>query len=177
MKKVALFILLLIGFSGYSQVKWMSLKDAVELQKNNPKKILISFYSEKCSSCNSMERITFSHPVIAELINKYYYPVKFNAESRETFNFTGRKFSNTDYSKDPKKTAFNDFTKYMNVTSAPSIVFLDEALKPITKLQGVLSAKELEPYLPFIGGNELKKITSRQQWENYQRKFRSSIKD
>ena len=68
------------------------------------------------------------------------------------------------------------FTKYMNVNAVPSIIFLDEQSMPITILQGALTAKELEPYLPFFANDEYKKIQTREKWENYQKKFKSSIK-
>ena len=65
----------------------------------------------------------------------------------------------------------------MNVNAIPSIVFLDEKSNPITILQGALTAKELEPYIPFIANDEYKKIDTREKWENYQKKFKSNIKD
>ena len=65
----------------------------------------------------------------------------------------------------------------MNVTTIPTTVFLDEQSMPITILQGNLTAKELEPYIPFIANDDYKKINTREQWENYQKKFRSTIKD
>ena len=65
----------------------------------------------------------------------------------------------------------------MNVNSSPSLVFLDENGKTITNLMGGFSAAELEPYLTMIGNNEYKDIKTREQWENYQKKFKSKIKE
>ena len=65
----------------------------------------------------------------------------------------------------------------MNVTTIPTTVFLDEQSMPITILQGALTAKEMEPYIPFIAEDQYKKINTREQWENYQKKFKSTIKD
>ena len=48
---------------------------------------------------------------------------------------------------------------------------------PITNINGFLSAKELDPYLKIISSNEYKKFKSRAEWENYQRKMKSTIKD
>ena len=59
--------------------------------------------------------------------------------------------------------------------AVPSTVFLDENGGPITNMQGELSAKELEPYLELISKNLFKKIRTRQQWEDYQKKFKSRI--
>ena len=42
---------------------------------------------------------------------------------------------------------------------------------------GKFSAKELEPYLSMIANNQYKSIKTREQWENYQKKFKSKIKE
>lgn len=177
MKKFTILFSLFITFLASSQVKWMTLEQAIEAQKTVPKKILINFYTDWCAPCKVMEKNTYNQPVIAAYLNENYYPVKFNAESNDSVTVFGRAFTNSELEAGKKKNAMHDFTKYMNVNAVPSVVFLDEAGNPITILQGALSAKELEPYIPFIANNEFKKISTREQWENYQKKFKSSIKD
>ena len=177
MKKFTLLFSLFITFFAYSQVKWMTLEEALTAQQTVPKKILINFYTDWCAPCKVMEKNTYNQPVIAAYLNENYYPVKFNAEANETVTILGRTFTNSDRENGKKKNAMHDFTKYMNVTAVPSAVFLDEVGNPITILQGALNSKELEPYIPFIANNEFKKISTREQWENYQKKFKSSIKD
>lgn len=71
----------------------------------------------------------------------------------------------------------HELTQYMNVNAVPSIVFLDEQSNPITMLQGALTAQELEPYIYFFANDEHLKIKTREEWENYQKKFKSKIKD
>ncbi|NJK95139.1 MAG: DUF255 domain-containing protein [Bacteroidales bacterium] len=70
-----------------AKVKWYTIEQVVELQKKEPKKILIDVYTDWCGWCKKMDAETFDHPIIAEYINKYYYPVKFNAESKEPVDF------------------------------------------------------------------------------------------
>ena len=177
MKKIILLLSIFITFLASSQVKWMTLGEAMNAQKLIPKKILVNFYTDSCTTCKTMDKGTYSQPAIASYINDNYYPVKFNAEGSEDLEVFNRTFTNSDFAEGKKKNSMHDFTKYMNVNAIPSAVFLDEAGNPITILQGALSAKELEPYITFIGNDDLKKVTTRADWENYQKKFKSTIKD
>lgn len=177
MKKFLALSLFFISVLNFAQVKWMTLEEALKAQETQPKKILIEFFANWCGPCKTMEKNTFGHPVISALINENYYPVKFNAEGNDAFTIFGRSFSNPGFVEGKYKNSIHDFTKFMNVNAIPSLVFLDEQSMPITVLQGALTARELEPYLPFISKDEYKKISTRKEWENYQSKFRSSIKD
>ena len=177
MKKIALiFTLLLFGFAN-AQVKWMTIEQALKAQETKPKKILIDFYADWCGPCKIMEKNTYNHPIIAEYLNENYYAVKFDAEGKESISIYGKTFSNPNWKQSGKRNALHDFTKFMNVNAVPSIVFLDEQSMPITILQGAFTAKELEPYIPFFANDEYKKIQNREQWESYQKKFKSKIKD
>lgn len=175
-KTFVLLFILIISFSS-AQISWMNLQQATEAQKTNPKKILINFYADWCNQCKSMDKNTFNNPVIEQIINENFYPVKFNSEGNETVSFMGRTFTNQNLNVGKKKNSLHDFTKFMNVNAVPAVIFLDVNNQPITMLQGALTAKELEPYLILISNEEYKKIDNREKWQNYLQKFKSKIKD
>ena len=174
MKKNIVILFLLFTSMFFSQIKWMNIEEALTAQAKNPKKMIINFYSESSTSCKKMEKETYNHSVISNYLNENFYPVKFNAEATETINFLGRTFGNNNST---ENNSLNEFSKFMNISTVPSTVFIDEGNKIITVLQGNLTAKELEPYLLFIGNNDYKKIENSSKWENYQKKFKSKIKD
>lgn len=176
MKTVLSFLFFFVFMLSDAQINWMSINQAIEEQKKNPKKIIIDFYTENNDASQLMERQTFSHPYLMKFINDKFYAVKFNVLGNTEVNFYGRIFKNSDADTSDKE-SFHQFAKFLNINSSPSLVFLDEKGKTITNLLGSFSARELEPYLSMIGNDDYKDIKTREQWENYQRKFKSKIKE
>ena len=72
-----------------AKVKWISIEEAEKLNKQEPRKIMVDVYTDWCGWCKKMDKETFSHPVIAEYINKNYYAVKLDAEGKDEITFSG----------------------------------------------------------------------------------------
>mgnify|MGYP005703647067 FL=1 len=81
-------ILFLFQFNeAYSQkIKWLKFEEAIEMQKNNPKKIIMDLYTNWCGPCKVMDKKTFGNRHVAKYINEFYYAVKFNAEGDEVLS-------------------------------------------------------------------------------------------
>lgn len=133
-------------------VKWLSFKEAQELNKQAPKPFLVDIYTNWCGWCKVMMRTTYSNPNIAGYINTYFYPVKFNAETKDTIEFDGQKFVSTDpaYPKSPHQLAI----KFLgNNLAYPSTVFISSDLKTSFLSQGYLKEQDIEPFLVFMVEN------------------------
>ena len=75
-----------------SLVKWMSLEEAMEKVKITPRPIIMDFYTDWCGWCKTMMKTTYANPDLAQYINNNFYPVKFNAERKDTFEYLGEKY-------------------------------------------------------------------------------------
>lgn len=64
------------------ELRWLTLQQAEENGKSEPRVIIMDIYTDWCYWCKVMERNTYSNPVVAAYVDGKFYPVKFNAESR-----------------------------------------------------------------------------------------------
>jgi thioredoxin-related protein len=57
------------------------------LNEKNPKKIFIDFYTSWCGWCKVMDKNTFEDSIVATLMIKDFYCVKFDAERKIQYFF------------------------------------------------------------------------------------------
>ncbi|MFO8234358.1 MAG: DUF255 domain-containing protein [Bacteroidales bacterium] len=168
----ALFIvfLLALSFNTFTQeVQWNSFEEAVEKNKNNPKKILIDVYTDWCGWCDKMEENTFNHPEIAKYINKHFYPVRFDAESSEEVTFRGKTFKKEgDKKRSPHQLAVALLQGKM---SYPSVAYLNEDNQLITAVPGYYEAKDMEVLLKFF----VEEAYKDQKFDDFQDGYQHSL--
>jgi len=177
MRKIILLFSIFSILVAKAQVNWMSIEEVNLAMEKEPKKILVDFYTHWCGPCKMMENRTYSNEIIAEYINRNYYPVKFNAEGNEKIQFNGRDFSNPYYVKTNRKGVQHEFPMYYGINAYPSAVFIDSDYSLITSIVGFLSPREFEPYLNLFATEKYKDIKSREDWDKFQSEFKSRIKN
>lgn len=77
------------------EISWISFEELDRKLDQDQKKVLIYFYTDWCTYCRKMEKEVFTNPELVDLINEQYFPVKFDAESKEEVLFDGASFRNT----------------------------------------------------------------------------------
>ncbi len=151
------------------KIQWVSFDQAVELSKKEPRKILIDIYTDWCGWCKKMDAATYSHPKIVEYINKHFYAVKYNAESKDTIRFNNHVFT---YKKDYRCNEFA-FSLLSGKMSYPSTVWLAEDFTMLSPVGGYLQPSLMEKILTYYGENHHNKTA----WAEYEKQFVGEIKE
>ena len=157
---IALVLLLSVVFVPFSmsqkksKIKWYSFEEAIALNDENPKKVFVDIYTDWCGWCTKMDNTTFSNPVIAAYMNKNYYAVKLDAETKDTIVFKSKEYLNDQTGRRPPHQLA--IALLQGKMSYPSYAFLDENNDLITVVKGYIKVHEFEPMLHFLSKDAYK---------------------
>ncbi|MBQ0015830.1 MAG: DUF255 domain-containing protein [Bacteroidales bacterium] len=173
---VALFTLLLSSAPIWSQTaksaNWRGIESASKISENT-KLYLIDFYTSWCGWCKRMDSDVFTNPTIVKLLDKYYIPVKFNAEGQSQFSWNGVKYSGAAVPPGGRP-SLHSFTKAMlgKQLGFPSFAICNTDQSTLTILQGYQPADELIIILWYFASGDYHKYS----YEKYQSIFDKDIK-
>lgn len=146
--------------------KWYSFEEAMELSKKSQKKVFIDVFTDWCGWCKKMDASTFADSIIRAYMAEHYYPVKLNAERKDTVFFNGSYYVNPSPAT-PRSTHQLAAALLQGRMSYPSFVILNEKFEILNTVIGYKSAKDLEPILHFFGENAYGKTTFAKYLETF----------
>jgi uncharacterized protein YyaL (SSP411 family) len=157
--------------SANSSVKWYTIQEAEKLFKQTPRPIFIDTYTDWCGWCKKMDKETFTNSVISDILNNKFYPVKFDAEGKESINFLGQTFINDGKSGNAHQLAV---ALLQGRLSYPTVVFLTQKNSEVavSPVPGFKVAKEMEVLLNFFAD----KTYESNNWEDFQKNFTGKVK-
>ena len=149
-----------------SAIKWYTIEEAEKLFNKSPRPIFIDTYTDWCGWCKKMDSETFTDPVIADLLNKKFYPVKFNAEGKENVTFLGQTFINDGKAGRAHQLAL---ALLQGQLSYPTVVFMTKENEKfaVSPVPGFRAAKEMEVLLSFFADDAYKTG----KWDEFQKSF------
>ena len=158
------------------KVNWVSFEEALELQKTNPKNIMMDVYTDWCGPCKMMDKNTFENPLIAKFLNDNFYSVKFNAEGTERVSYNGKVYGNPNYKSGRIRNSSHDFSRYLGINSYPTIVFFDKDSKPIAPIRGYQGPTQIEVYLNLFLGDKYLSVTNQEEFRDFLSNMNSMFK-
>lgn len=169
------FILIPVSFTQAQQVKWMSIEDAYKASQSKiKKKVFVDVYTNWCGWCVRMDQTTFQDSIVAKILNKYYYPVKLNAESANDIIIGNTTYKNP--APGQKRSTHQLAATLLNGRmSYPSFVVLNEDFSALTILPGYREAREFEKILWYFCSNDYSKYTYEKYGEIYEKEIRPEM--
>ncbi|WP_299096553.1 thioredoxin family protein [Winogradskyella sp.] len=161
------------------EINWMTLEEAIKLQEKAPKKIIMDVYTNWCGPCKMLDKNTFHNEDVVDYVNEHYYAVKFNAEGKDSITYKDKTYTNPKYdaSKASRRNSVHQFTRALNVSAYPTMVFFNEEGNYIQAIKGYLKPQKLELYLKLFKTDKYKEMTTQEKFNEYYKNFEPTFKE
>jgi thioredoxin-related protein len=136
-------------------VKWLSFEEAKAASAKHPRKFFVDMHVSWRIGCRVMQEAVYTDSGVAKVLNEQYYPIRFDGMSKDSVSFMGAKFIN-----EGKQHPFHQLAVQFAVQGGrilfPTVVFFDDKMKPITKVQEFLPPDKAAAFLEFIASDGYK---------------------
>lgn len=144
------------------KVKWYTWDEAVKLQMESPRIIMVDLFTDWCGWCKRMDADTFENDSVAQVLNTYFYPVKFNAEKEGEINYGGKVLKlRTDLGRNPIHELAYAFVD--GKLSYPNFIYFDAQMQRIMISPGYKGPKDVMVELKYAAEGHYKN----QSWNDY----------
>ena len=147
------------------QINWLTWEEAQAKNAKEPRKFIVDVYTQWCGWCKKMDKETFAQPDIVKYINKHYYAIKFDAETKTDILFKDQTYQylrsgNSGYHQLAAELTFGKL-------SYPTIVFLDERLNVLQPIPGYKDTASLDKILKYFAEDYYKTTP----WKKYEEMY------
>ena len=154
-----------ISNSAQAQVKWHTIEEAAKASIGT-QTYFIDFYTSWCGYCKKMDRETFTDPTVEKILNRYFYPVKFNAEGSNAFTWFGKTYKPATAG----RSRTHEFAR--GLQGYPSFVLIKSDGTPLQVIPGFSNAKEFTVILWYFASGDY----NHYPFEKYQKIFDKEIR-
>ena len=181
MKKLilSLAVVLFVSVNSISQeIKWVTLDEALALQKKKPKKIMMDVYTNWCGPCKMLDKNTFHNADVVKYVNDNYYAVKFNAEGNDVVKYKDITYKNPNYKEElaNRRNGVHELTMKLGVNAYPTVVFFDEKGELIFPVRGYQNPQQIELYLKMFRDDKHKEMKTQEDFNTYYSQFVPAFK-
>jgi thioredoxin-related protein len=167
-------LFLFIGISSFQQqeskekLQWISLEEAEQKMKDDPRPLLIDLYTDWCGWCKVMDRKTYTSQDLIQYLNQNFYTVKLDAETKKEIKWKGKtyKFNPSYKTNEIALMLTNGQLSYPTTVIIPSV---NDDPQPIA---GMLEIKDMELVTTYFGSKNYGKLS----FDSYARKYKPSWK-
>lgn len=146
-------------------VAWIALDEVNQIVEKNIKKnkikedklIIVDFYTDWCGWCKRLDNETYKDAEVAALMNTYFYPVKFDAELRDSVQFANKTYQ----FKPAGSRGTNEFAIAMASRAGgrigyPTITIISPMGEKIAVEAGFKDAQKMKVFLHYYGEGHYK---------------------
>jgi len=151
------------GKAKKSPMAWLTVAEAQAKMDAETRPVLVDVYTDWCHYCKVMDATTWVNPQVTDYVARNFYPVKFNAESKEPASWMGKDF---EYKPAYKVHMLAAAWLLGNIVYPSTVIIPPNGAEPIV-IPGVIEVKDLEPVLNYFGEKHYLTTT----WEAYKSSF------